>query len=292
MRPVALRSSLTVPAFLWAVTGTWPQDLAEGGQGMGGAENLDLTAMTSIEREREVDHGVERRRERSRSGARQLTLEELELRQRELEARSVEQLSSQQLELERSQQLEMERNQELELEQSQQLDMELQLDAQALIDATSLDRAPSLSVAMFTDEAEQLWPIEVQLELRRARDGVLVMRKRSTVPDGQRLAFDQVLEVPTGERVVHLEATPRHHPGGQIELDWELQLREAGFSSLEWSDYLQHRFNLAARPAVDAPTLRVVRADIVELGDAPYTFHVDIGDERYTISLRAHDTRG
>src|SRR5690606_18593408 len=104
--------------------------------------------------------------------------------------------------------------------------------------------------------------------------------------------FDEVLPVPTGERVVHLEATPRHHAGAQIELDWKLELHGAEFTQLDWSGYLQHRFNLAARPTVDDPSLRAARADIVELGEQPYEFDVELGDERYTITLSTHDTRG
>jgi hypothetical protein len=162
----------------------------------------------------------------------------------------------------------------------------------------------SLSVPLFSDRSEALWPLQVGLEVV-ALDGddsgeLVVERRELVVTDGQHTVFSAAIATPQGSHGFEVELVARHHAGGAIELEYDLHVREARFEGLTWTDYLLHRLALAPRPMVGPEALAAARADIVETrearsGDAEVPAHsqtVDVDGQRYEIRLYAASLRG
>ncbi len=210
MRAVALRSSLVLPAFAWALTGAWPH-----------ATQTEALDTATVERHFDMDAA-----------------------------------------------------------------------AQEILDATSLQRAPSLSVALFSGEAEALVPMQLEIQVVDLEAEEAVMVRSVVAGDGQSLAFDQVVPTNEGERIFRVQTTPRMHIGDRIELDWELEVHEADFAGLDWESYLLHRFNLGPRPGVDAPQLRVARADIVEIGAEAYEARFELEGRAFLLRMGARPAAG
>ena len=196
-------------------------------------------------------------------------------------------------------------NQQIDQQIQQSVSLELQtvahvsppalfnIDAAAIevFEATNLARAPALSVALFTGEAERLFPVYVHVEVLDS-DGKLLLDEEVQAVDGQQVALDEVIATSGGQRIFRIQTVARHHIGDVIELDWELEVHEANFEGLEWDSYLLHRFNLGPRPALEQATLAAARADIVEVADAPFVEHFRLGDEDFELRLFAQDHPG
>ncbi len=175
--------------------------------------------------------------------------------------------------------------------------------ALALLAATTLPATAlagpgdSLSIPMFGDRSERLWPLQVGLEVVAVETGEqIVPRRELVVSDGQHTTFSEIVASPSGRAGFELELVARHHAGGAIELEYDLHVREARFEDLSWADYLLHRLALAPRPEVGPEALAAARADIVETReghDQPaHRQTVDVGGERYEIRLYAASLRG
>jgi hypothetical protein len=159
----------------------------------------------------------------------------------------------------------------------------------------------SLSVPLFSDRSEALWPLQVGLEVVCVDSGELVVERRElVVSDGQHTVFSEAIATPQGSHGFEVELVARHHAGGAIELEYDLHVREARFEGLTWTNYLLHRLALAPRPEVGPEALAAARADIVETrearsGDAEAPAHsqtVDVDGQRYEIRLYAASLRG
>ncbi len=158
---------------------------------------------------------------------------------------------------------------------------------------SSADAADSLSIPLFSDRSESLWPIEVAMEVVDVETGLVVVPRRDLiVADGQHTTFSEVVATPRGQRAFELALTVRHHAEGAIEFEYDLAVREAVFEDLTWSDYLLNRLALAPRPGVGPIGLAAARADIVETKQETLQEQVRVGDDRYEIRLHARSLRG
>jgi hypothetical protein len=171
-----------------------------------------------------------------------------------------------------------------------------------LVAATSLTPASaatpghSLSVPMFGDRSEALWPLQVGLEIVDAAGQVVVERRELVVSDGQHTIFSEVISTPRGSHAFELELVARHHARDAIELEYDLLVRQARFRSLTWGDYLLHRLSLGPRPQLGPDAIAAARADIVETQereDEPaHTQVIAVDGARYEIRLYATSLRG
>ena len=155
----------------------------------------------------------------------------------------------------------------------------------------------SLTISMFGDRSEALWPLQVGLEVVAIDSGeVVVPRRDLVVSDGQHTVFAEVIAAPHGSHGFELEVVARHHADATIELEYDLRVREARFEGLTWTDYLLHRLALAPRPEVGPEALAAARADIIEAQQDPvapaHVQTVDVDGRRYEIRLYAESLRG
>ncbi|PRQ01313.1 hypothetical protein ENSA5_26840 [Enhygromyxa salina] len=166
----------------------------------------------------------------------------------------------------------------------------------ALADVSVAAAGDSLSVPLFSDRSEALWPVEVGLEIASESGEVVVPRRELVVADGQHMIFSEVIATPKGSHAFELELVARHHAGDAIELEYDLFVREARFEELTWTDYLLHRLSLAPRPELGPDALAAARADIVEThGQANEPAHsqsVSVDGALYEIRLYATSLRG
>ncbi|HVI02058.1 MAG TPA: hypothetical protein VM869_25270 [Enhygromyxa sp.] len=155
----------------------------------------------------------------------------------------------------------------------------------------------SLSIPLFSDRSEALWPLQVGLEVVAVDSGeVVVPRRELVVSDGQHTIFSEVIATPRGTQGFELEVVARHHAADAIELEYDLRVEQARFADLSWTDYLLHRLALAPRPEVGPNALAAARADIVETHENPddpaHSQTVDVDGQRYEIRLYAASLRG
>lgn len=153
--------------------------------------------------------------------------------------------------------------------------------------------ADSLSVPLFGDRSEALWPIEVGMSVVDLASGEVVVPSRPlVVTDGQHTTFAEVLATPQGQRTFELELAVRHHAEGSLEFEYELAVRDAAFERLTWSDYLLDRLDLAPRPELGPQGVAARRADIVETKREIVREEVVLGGVRYEVRLHARSLRG
>lgn len=163
----------------------------------------------------------------------------------------------------------------------------------ACLASPAASAADSLSVPLYGDRSEALWPIEVGLEVVEVESGEIVAPLRPlSVADGQRTTFAEVVAVPQGQRSFEVELRVRHHAAGAIEFEYELAVRDAAFERLTWSDYLLDRLDLAPRPELGPSGLAARRADIVESKAGIVREEVVLGGVRYEVRLHARSLRG
>jgi hypothetical protein len=154
----------------------------------------------------------------------------------------------------------------------------------------------SLSVPMFGDRSEALWPLQVGLEIVSESGMVVVPRRELVVVDGQHTIFSEVISTPRGSHAFELELVARHHARDAIELEYDLLVRQAKFASLNWRDYLLHRLSLGPRPQLGPGAIAASRADIVETRERPdepaHKHVIAVDGARYEIRLYAISLRG
>lgn len=164
------------------------------------------------------------------------------------------------------------------------------------VPATANTPGHSLSVPMFGDRSEALWPLQVGLEIVDADGLVVVPRRELVVADGQHTIFSEVISTPRGSHAFELELVARHHARDAIELEYDLLVRQARFASLSWGDYLMHRLSLAPRPRLGPGAIAAARADIVETREREHepahTQVIAVDGARYEIRLYATSLRG
>jgi hypothetical protein len=168
--------------------------------------------------------------------------------------------------------------------------------ATTLTPASAATPGHSLSVPMFGDRSEALWPLQVGLEVVDAAGVVVVPRRELVVADGQHTIFSEVISTPRGSHAFELELVARHHARDAIELEYDLLVRQARFASLNWTDYLAYRLSLGPRPQLGPGAVAAARADIVEThenrDDPAHTQVIAVDGARYEIRLYATSLRG
>jgi hypothetical protein len=159
----------------------------------------------------------------------------------------------------------------------------------------------SLATPITGSLAEELWPIEVEIEILPLRlkkrpgmppEAIPMPARTVVVADGHRVAFTSSVRTPHGQRTFDLSVVPRHHPEGAVELEWDLEVTESAYEQASVGEYLLHRLQLGPRPELDAPALKIARSDIVSTRGEPFTEILDIGGEAYEIRVFARSLRG
>ena len=168
--------------------------------------------------------------------------------------------------------------------------------ATATMPAHAATPGHSLSVPMFGDRSEALWPLAIGLDVVTDSGVVVVPRREVVVADGQHFTFSEVVSTPRGSHAFELELVARHHARDAIELEYDLVVRQARFASLTWTDYLLHRLSLGPRPQLGPGAVAAARADIVETQegqDKPaHSQAITVDGARYEIRLYATSLRG
>ncbi len=152
-----------------------------------------------------------------------------------------------------------------------------------------------LAIGVTDDDRASLWPVELHLSLAAADGPVRPLTPRTMlVRDGNRMVFDEAVWTDRGLERFSLVVTPRHHPGGVVELEWELTvwfrpytLRPDGDS---WRHYLAFRAGLGPRPPLERPVLVAVRADIVRTRGEAREATIRAAGRSYRLVLAARST--
>jgi hypothetical protein len=162
--------------------------------------------------------------------------------------------------------------------------------------------ADSLATPIAGPHAEALWPIELELEISqldaleggapRVAPRAPLASRATVVPDGHRSRFTSSVRTSRGQHTFTLSVVPRHHPGGAVELEWDLEVAEATYRELSVQEYLLHRLQLGPRPSLEQPYLKIARSDIVSTRGQAFTKIVEIGTQRYEIRIFAQSLRG
>lgn len=171
-----------------------------------------------------------------------------------------------------------------------------------LAEAANSSAANSLATPITGRQAQELWPIEVGVEIVRVRGDKAIAGPESrravplphqvvVVPDGHHLKFSAVVDTNKGRRRFELGVVPRHHPT-TIELEWDLEVRHASFSKIGVGDYLLHRLRLGQRLEHDEEQLKIARADIVTMPTDGLKERVELDGDVYEIRVFAQTTRG
>lgn len=161
--------------------------------------------------------------------------------------------------------------------------------------------ADSLATPITGHRAEELWPIEVELEIVPLRVGprpaptsesTPLPHRSIVVPDGNRVSFSGSIWTPRGQQTFELSVVPRHHPDRVVELEWDLEVAEATYRELSVGRYLLHRLQLGPRPPLEDPILKIARSDIVSTRDERFERSVQIGEDLFEIRIFARSLRG
>jgi hypothetical protein len=160
--------------------------------------------------------------------------------------------------------------------------------------------ADSLATPMTGQNAQELWPLDVTVEIvdvtptRHAKKGRMprVMRPESvTVRDGHRLKYSAVLLTPSGRHRLDLSVVPHHHPDA-VEVEWDLEVAEAPYQTVDVSDYLLHRLGVGPTLKLDDEALVVARADIETTTEGRLRRRIRVGGQVYEIRIQAEVSRG
>ncbi len=162
--------------------------------------------------------------------------------------------------------------------------------------------ADSLATPITAELLQELWPVEVAVEivaiaaptdLEPARDPVELLPVRSvTVPDGNRVSFSQGIWTPRGHRDFTVDVVARQHPRERMEIEWDLVVEDAPYQTVSVGDYVLHRLRFGPRPQVGDQQVRISRADIVTTQGDPHVETVEIDGAKYEIRIFALSVRG
>jgi hypothetical protein len=160
--------------------------------------------------------------------------------------------------------------------------------------------ADSLARPIVGTTVGELWPLEIEAEIVKladdarepaSKDATVMPSQSVVVPDGRVVSLQRAIMTPSGRRLFALELTARHHPAGEVELEWALEVEEARYRPLSWSGYLLHRLQLGTSPELGPQVLKIARADIVSTSGDPVVDVVAIDGEDYEIRLFARSLR-
>ncbi len=152
-----------------------------------------------------------------------------------------------------------------------------------------------LAIGVTGDDRASLWPVELRLSLAAADGPARPLAPRTMlVRDGNRMVFDEAVWTDRGLERFSLVVTPRHHPGGVVELEWELTVwfrpYALGPDGDSWRRYLAFRAGLGPRPPLERPVLVAVRADIVRTRGEAREATIRAAGRAYRLVLAARTT--
>lgn len=165
---------------------------------------------------------------------------------------------------------------------------------------TPAQSADSLATPMTGQSARELWPLDVTVEIvdvtpsqkhSGGRLGRLLETESVTVRDGHRLQYSTVVLTPNGQHRVDLVVVPRHHPD-TVEIEWDLEVREAPYAHVSVQDYLLHRLGVGPTLQLQDEALRVARSDIENTKNDRLRRRVRVDDQVYEIRIHAAPGRG
>jgi hypothetical protein len=160
--------------------------------------------------------------------------------------------------------------------------------------------ADSLAIPITAQLRQELFPVEVGVEiiavgppLGGASPTERIMPANAvTVPDGNQVSFSRAIWTPRGRRAFAIDVVAHQHPGGEIEVEWDLLVEDAPYETVSVGEYLLHRLRFGPRPAVGPDEVRVSRADIVTTRGEPHVETVEIDGQKYEIHVFALSVRG
>lgn len=161
--------------------------------------------------------------------------------------------------------------------------------------------ADSLATPITSELAQELWPVEVGVEIvavgpplggLEGASATLLPTRSVTVPDGNRVSFSRGIWTPRGRRAFSVDVAAHQHPRGEIEIEWDLVVEDAPYQTVSVGDYLLHRLRFGPRPEVGPEQVRVSRADIVTTQGEPHVETVEIDGQKYEIRVFALSVRG
>lgn len=166
--------------------------------------------------------------------------------------------------------------------------------------------ANSLATPITGREVQELWPIEIRVEMvkvirpgeryRKSVDGqptatVPLPSQTVVVPDGHQLRFSSVVQTAKGQRRFELQLVARHHPEA-VELEYDLEVSEASYRKIGVGDYLLHRLRLGPQMQLEEEGLKIARSDIVSTRDQSFASRIAVDGDVYEIHVFAKTTRG
>ncbi|MCA9655352.1 MAG: hypothetical protein H6712_22220 [Myxococcales bacterium] len=159
--------------------------------------------------------------------------------------------------------------------------------------------ANSLAVPITSELRQELWPVEIGVEIATADDEerpdapIEILPLRTvTVPDGHPVSFSSAIWTPRGRLDFEVEVAAHQHPREAMEIEWDLQVDGAAYETVSVGEYLLHRLRFGPRPDVGPQQVRASRADIVTVRGEPHLETVEIDGERYEIRIVALSVRG
>lgn len=158
--------------------------------------------------------------------------------------------------------------------------------------------ANSLATPITSELQQELWPVEVGVEIVEVDDGIsegapveAMPRRTVVVPDGNRTSFSSAIWTPRGRRDFTVDVAAHQHPREEIEVEWDLVVEDAPYQTVSVGDYLLHRLRFGPRPGVEADRVRIARADIVSVKDQLHVETVEIDGQAYEIRIFALTAR-
>jgi hypothetical protein len=160
--------------------------------------------------------------------------------------------------------------------------------------------ADSLAIPITAQLRQELWPVEIGVEIIAVGPPLggespterIMPTHAVTVPDGNRVSFSRAVWTPRGRRAFQIDVVGHQHPGGAMELEWDLLVEDAPYETVSVGEYLLHRLRFGPRPGVGPEQVRVSRADIVTTRGEPHVETVEIDGQKYEIHVFALSVRG
>lgn len=159
--------------------------------------------------------------------------------------------------------------------------------------------ANSLAVPITSELRQELWPVEIGVEIATVDDEsseaepIEVMPLRTvTVPDGHPVSFSSAVWTPQGRLDFEVDVVAHQHPRAEMEVEWDLRVEGAPYETVSVGEYLLHRLRFGPRPDVGPKHVRASRADIVTVQGDPHVQVLEIDGQEYEVRIVALSVRG
>lgn len=160
--------------------------------------------------------------------------------------------------------------------------------------------ADSLAIPITAQMQQALFPVQVGVEIVAVGPPLggppstshVMPANAVTVPDGNQVSFSRAVWTPRGRRAFAIDVVAHQHPGGTVEIEWDLLVEDAPYETVSVGEYLLHRLRFGPRPGVGPEQVRVSRADIVATQGEPHMETVEIDGQKYEIKIFALSVRG